>query len=211
VPQVRRLRSFQFINPQGSATSAMFAEAAGPVEIAEAIAREAGGNNWPMKIDGQDVHEFDFAGAREKVYDITWAPSKDMAYYKKQLQRSLDSVAQAGAGGHGPQPNSPRTRTQPSSASDALVATFTESRAAAVEAEFGQLIVACLDTMEETIDTLIAKKIELLKEKARIEATILVLEQRIDGFKQKADGIIELVDPYEQDIAKLGGGRDFAE
>lgn len=59
--------------------------------------------------------------------------------------------------------------------------------------------------MEETIDTLITKKIELLKEKARIEATILVLEERIDGFKHKADGIIELVDPFEKDIDKLAG------
>lgn len=92
-----------------------------------------------------------------------------------------------------------------------LVVRFTESRAAAVEAEFGQLILSCLDTMEGTIDTLIAKKIELLKEKARIEATILVLEERIDGFKTKADGIIELVDPFEKDIDKLAGASSSSQ
>lgn len=83
---------------------------------------------------------------------------------------------------------------------------FTEGRQAAVEAEFGQLVISCLDNMEETIDTLNAKKIELLKERARIEATIMALEEKIDGFKTKADEIVQLVDPFEQDVDKLAGG-----
>lgn len=119
---------------------------------------------------------------------------KDINYYKGQLAQAVK------AKGGSKQTSSSQIETDKD-----LVGRFTEARAAAVEAEFGQLIISCLDNMDQTIDTLIAKKIELLTEKARIEATILALEERIDGFKQKADGIIELVDPFEKDIDKLAG------
>lgn len=168
------------------------------------IAKEAGGQNWPMKIEGEALQDFDFATAKDKIYDITWAPSKDMSYYKGQLQKAVD---QSGAQQRPSAQSNTRAGTGPST-NNSLVEQFTESRAAAVEAEFGQLIISCLDTLEETIDTLVAKKIELIKEKARIEATIKVLEERIDGFQKKGDQIISSVDPYEQDITKLGGSYE---
>lgn len=117
---------------------------------------------------------------------------KDINYYKGQLAQAVKAKG-----------GSKQTSSSQMDTDKDLVGRFTEARAAAVEAEFGQLIISCLDNMDQTIDTLIAKKIELLTEKARIEATILALEERIDGFKQKADGIIELVDPFEKDIDKL--------
>lgn len=198
-PQIKRMKSFGFVGPNGHATWAMFSAEATSVEIAESIAKEAGGQNWPMKIEGQALQDFDFASAKEKIYDITWAPSKDINYYKGQLQKAVDQGAESQ---HRPSAE-PNART--STTNNGLVEQFTESRAAAVEAEFGQLIISCLDTLEETIDTLVAKKIQLIKEKARIEATIKVLEERIDGFQKKGDQIISSVDAFEQDITKLGG------
>lgn len=75
-PPVKKMKSFGFIGPGGSATWAMFQETATPVEVAEAIAREAGGQSWPLKIEGAPVETFDFNEAQDKIYDITWATSK---------------------------------------------------------------------------------------------------------------------------------------
>ncbi len=75
-PQVKKMKSFGFVGPNGSATWALFPAEATAVQIAERIANEAGGQNWPLKIEGRNVQDFDFSGAKDKIYDITWAPSK---------------------------------------------------------------------------------------------------------------------------------------
>ena len=80
---------------------------------------------------------------------------------------------------------------------------FSERRAVEIESLFASLITNCLDSLDETIASMTKKKIELLEEKARIEATIAALEKRLDEFKTGANEIVGAVDPYEEDIEAL--------
>jgi len=130
----------------------------------------------------------------------------DIPFLKKQLEKNIEREQANGGNRPGQQSNTQSNTAQASEdPNQGLIEEFTEARAAAVEAEFGQLILSCLDTMEGTIDKLIATKIALINERARIQATITALEERIDGFKKRADEIIEPVDPFEMDIVKLQG------
>ncbi len=218
-PSVSRHVSFGFVNPNGSVSYAFFPDSAGPIQVAEAIAKEAGGGSWPLRISGKPVSEFDFKSVKDGIHDITWGTSKDLSQFKKELQKDVDRKESGYSTRIQSQPNAqgrPVVQQQDKkqeegsqqniSAAEALRAEFTESRAKAVEAEFGQLIIGCLDNLEETVDILIAKKVELLREKALIEATIEQLEIRIDKFKGRAIEMVDSVDPYEQDVNKLTGG-----
>jgi hypothetical protein len=80
---------------------------------------------------------------------------------------------------------------------------FSERRAAEIETLFSDLIASCLENLDETIAAMTKKKVELLEEKARIEATIAALEKRLDEFKTGAGERVEAVDPYEEDIEAL--------
>lgn len=75
-PLAKKMKSFGFIGPEGSASWAVYPQEASAVQVAEIIAREAGGQNWPMKIEGTPLEEFAFSEATEKIYNITWATSK---------------------------------------------------------------------------------------------------------------------------------------
>lgn len=79
-PQTIKKKSFGFIGPEGSTLYAMYPQDATPVQIAEAIAKEAGGQNWPMRIDGVPLEEYSFSRATDDIHDITWAPSKGTRY-----------------------------------------------------------------------------------------------------------------------------------
>lgn len=80
---------------------------------------------------------------------------------------------------------------------------FSERRAAEIETLFADLIASCLENLDETIAAMTKKKVELLEEKARIEATIAALEKRLEEFKMGAEERVEAVDPYEEDIEAL--------
>lgn len=222
---IQRNKSIGFVDQNGSAAYTFFREGAGPVEIADAICREAGGTAYPLQIEGIPFQSFDFSNVHERIHDITWSPAKgNTSYYRQKLEEAVRAKVQPAQSKPKPSPQ-PLSQAEPklpdlpsprlpppvqehqpkyASAEETLRAEFTESRAAAIEAEFGQLILSCLDEMETTVDTLIARKVELIKERIRIEMTIKVLEERIDQFKQKAGEIVEHVDPYEEDLDKLG-------
>jgi len=221
---IQRNKSIGFVDQNGAAAYTFFREGAGPVEIADAICREAGGTAYPLQIEGIPFQSFDFSNVHERIHDITWSPAKgNISYYRQKLEEAVGAKVQPAQSKPKPSPqlsspSEPKLQDPPSqrllpvqehreqyaSAEETLRAVFTESRAAAIEAEFGQLIVSCLDEMETTVDTLIARKVELIKERIRIEMTIKVLEERIDQFKQQAGEIVEQVDPYEEDLDKLG-------
>lgn len=198
-------RVINYTDPNGGTTKTFYKEGASVGEVAEQMCRDVGGRNWPHQINGGGWEDFDL-GAQHDVCEVGWiatSPS-EMAQNKQLVQQAISQKGDRKGDRKGPGASTAPHRRQPPKADESLVVQFTESRAAAVEAEFGQLILSCLGEIEDTVDTLIEKKVELIKERARIEATIRVLEERIDEFKQKADTIIEAVDPFEQDIAKLG-------
>jgi len=73
----KKMQSFQFISPKGSATSAMYQDGSDAAQIAERIAAEAGGNNWPLKINGMPLEKFDFTNVgHDGIHDITWASTR---------------------------------------------------------------------------------------------------------------------------------------
>lgn len=217
---VVRQKSFQFINSDGNSTAAFYEEGSGAIQIAEAIFKENGGDCWPLQIDGESLEKFDWSNIEDMVHQIIWAPPKDptrgkeVEVFKKQLREAIQKREQEIQKREQEEEIRKQeqereiSKSRPPAAQENIDLDkpremFTERRAAEIEGLFNALISDCLENIDDTIGALNRKKIELLEEKARIEATIQALEGKIEYFKLDADDMIENLDPYEEDLQKL--------